>query len=87
MRRALLPWQTLWGFQLDVQDVDIDPALVARYDELVPVLVAVDDSGEIELCHYHLNEAALRNYLARVSAPLAEKIFPEPGTRGDKLSP
>jgi hypothetical protein len=39
-------------FTVDVIDVDTDPALVARFDELVPVLFA----GERELCHYFLDE-------------------------------
>lgn len=39
-------------FTVDVIDVDADPALVARFDELVPVLFA----GESELCHYFLDE-------------------------------
>ncbi|GGX80842.1 glutaredoxin family protein [Massilia dura] len=48
-------------FTVDVIDVDAYPALVARFDELVPVLFA----GGAELCHYFLDEqkvlAALRN--------------------------
>ena len=49
-------------FDLTVIDVDADPALVARYDELVPVLIA--DDG-VELCHYHLDTAKVREYLSR----------------------
>lgn len=49
------------AFTVDVVDVDADPVLVARYDELVPVL-AGQDGGEI--CHYFLDEGALRRYLA-----------------------
>jgi hypothetical protein len=43
---------------VDVIDIDTqpDPALLARYDELVPVLV--DPAGN-ELCHYFLDEAAV----------------------------
>ena len=47
---------------VDVIDVDADPALVALYDELVPVLVGADPDGP-ELCHYFLDEAALRRHL------------------------
>lgn len=50
-------------FEVDVVDVDADPALVARFDELVPVLFG--DPGQPELCHYFLDEAAVRNYLAQ----------------------
>jgi hypothetical protein len=46
-------------FELRVLDVDADPALLARYDELVPVLTA----GDEELCHYFLDGAAVRAYL------------------------
>ena len=45
-----------------VVDVDADPALEARYDELVPVLL----HGETELCHYFLDEAKTREYLAGI---------------------
>ncbi|XZG71681.1 glutaredoxin family protein [Chitinibacteraceae bacterium HSL-7] len=43
-------------------DVDDDPALEARYDELVPVLV--DPAGD-EICHYHLDLTALNERLAK----------------------
>ena len=59
MRQALLPYQQQYGFALNVVDVDEDENLVARYNELVPVLL----HGEHEICHWHLNEAALSAYL------------------------
>jgi thiol-disulfide isomerase/thioredoxin len=49
-------------FEVAVIDVDADPQLVARYDELVPVLAGVP--GDTEICHYFLDEAALAAYLA-----------------------
>jgi thiol-disulfide isomerase/thioredoxin len=49
-------------FEVEVVDVDADPALVARFDELVPVLFG--DLDQPELCHYFLDEAAVRRYLA-----------------------
>jgi hypothetical protein len=49
------------AFEVDVIDVDADPALVERFDELVPVLYGRLD--EPELCHYFLDETAVRNYL------------------------
>jgi thiol-disulfide isomerase/thioredoxin len=49
-------------FTVAVVDVDADEALVARFDELVPVLFGRLD--EPELCHYFLDEAAVRRYLA-----------------------
>jgi thioredoxin-like negative regulator of GroEL len=53
MARAGLP------YTLDVVDVDADPALAARFDELVPVLFA----GGQQLCHYVLDEAVLQHWL------------------------
>lgn len=49
---------------IEVLDVDADAALLARYDELVPVLVAQRDAGlETEICHYHLDVGALWGFL------------------------
>mgnify|MGYP000101807826 FL=1 len=59
MRDALRPYQAQYGFQLTVLDVDDDPALVERFDELVPVLML----GELEICHYHLDSARLEALL------------------------
>ncbi len=47
-------------FDVKVVDVDADPVLEARFDERVPVLEA---DGR-ELCHYLLDEQAVRAYLA-----------------------
>ena len=57
------------AYTLDIVDVDADPALVARYDELVPVLTA-EPLGP-ELCHYFLDEAALRRHLGLQAADVA----------------
>ena len=54
-------------FDIDVIDVDADPALVERFDELVPVLFGADLSAP-ELCHYFLDPEAVRRYLATVPA-------------------
>jgi hypothetical protein len=54
------------AYTVNVVDVDADPALVARFDELVPVLAA--DPAGIELCHYFLDEAALRRHLGLQAA-------------------
>ena len=48
-------------YTVDVVDVDADPSLVARFDELVPVLFAMLDQPE--LCHYFLNEDAVKRVL------------------------
>jgi thiol-disulfide isomerase/thioredoxin len=49
-------------FEIIVVDVDADPALVARFDELVPVLFG--DPAAPELCHYFLDQQAVQRYLA-----------------------
>jgi hypothetical protein len=49
-------------FEIDVLDVDADPELEAKYDELVPVLA--DAEGQ-ELCHYFLDTPKVLGYLAR----------------------
>ena len=49
-------------FELEIIDVDSDPALEARYGELVPVLVGADG----ELCHYHLDVAKVNDYLNEI---------------------
>jgi len=61
MLAALEALRGEFSFILEVFDVDADAALEAKYDELVPVLVA---NGE-ELCHYFLDEPKVREYLAR----------------------
>jgi hypothetical protein len=53
-------------FTVDVVDVDADPALVERFDELVPVLFG--DLAAPELCHYFLDPQAVRAYLASAAA-------------------
>ncbi|MEO8132526.1 MAG: glutaredoxin family protein [Betaproteobacteria bacterium] len=59
MVAALSTLQPQYGFSLEVVDVDADPALVARYDELVPVLTA----GGAEICHYFLDRERLETAL------------------------
>jgi hypothetical protein len=61
MHAAVLALHDAYRFDLTVLDVDADPMLVARYDELVPVLEA---DGR-ELCRYHFDEAKVREYLSR----------------------
>ena len=48
-------------FDIEVVDVDADPLLEAKYNELVPVLV--DGEGR-ELCHYFLDPQRVREYLS-----------------------
>lgn len=53
-------------FAITVLDVDADPALLARFDELVPVLYG-DPEGP-ELCHYFLDREVVARYLAAQGA-------------------
>jgi len=50
-------------FTVEVIDVDADEALVAKYDELVPVLYG--DLNAPELCHYFLDEEKVRAVLSK----------------------
>jgi hypothetical protein len=61
MVAALHRLQAQLAFQFDLLDVDADPALEARFGERVPVLV---DALGAEICHYWLDEDALRKRLA-----------------------
>ncbi|MGF6481824.1 glutaredoxin family protein [Paraburkholderia sp. JPY419] len=67
MRAALEPLLAEFGAQLAVIDVDRDPLLEARYNELVPVLVC----DGVELCHHHLDEARVRAALAAHASRVA----------------
>lgn len=56
MLAALTPLAAEYGAHIEVIDVDADPELEARYNELVPVLVYEG----LELCHYRLDVARVR---------------------------
>ena len=62
MEAALQPLLSQFGATLQVLDVDADPALEAKYDELVPVLL----HGEHELCHYFLDAEKTLAYLSQL---------------------
>lgn len=62
MEASLLPLAEELGFRLSIVDVDANPELESRYDELVPVLL----HGDRELCHYFLDEAKVREYLSEI---------------------
>ena len=59
MEAAIAPLADEFAVRVAVLDVDADPLLVERYDELVPVLL----HGETEICHYFLDAPKLREYL------------------------
>jgi len=50
-------------FDIEVLDVDGDPGLQVRYDELVPVLAVIEAAKVRELCHYFLDRSAVLAYL------------------------
>jgi thiol-disulfide isomerase/thioredoxin len=65
MLHALRALQAEFSFAVEVVDVDADPALVAVYDELVPVLIGAREGfPPQQLCHYFLNENAVREFLS-----------------------
>ena len=62
MLAALAPLREQFGFAVEVVDVDSDAILEARFGSLVPVLA----HAGTELCHYHLDAAKVRAYLAKI---------------------
>jgi hypothetical protein len=59
MQTALEGIQGGLSFNFDIVDVDAHPELEDRYGDLVPVLL----DGEVEICHYFLDQAKLVAYL------------------------
>ncbi len=68
MLQALLRLQGQYAFTVTVVDIDTEapPALLERYDELVPVLIVENETEP--LCHYFLDEGAVRARLAAQKA-------------------
>jgi thioredoxin reductase (NADPH) len=66
MLAQLQPLRQQYGFDIQVVDVDADPELEARYNELVPVLM----DGDTQICHWHLDEAKLAATLAAHSGEI-----------------
>lgn len=62
MVAALEELQGRFAFDFDVVDVDARPELEARWGDLVPVLL----EGDRELCHHHLDRAAVDARLAHI---------------------
>ena len=61
MTVALQRLQGELGFNVSEVDIDRDPVLTKRYDRRVPVLTG----GDIELCHFFLDEERLRAWCRR----------------------
>lgn len=53
------------GYDVEIEEVDVDadPALEARWSELVPVLLAGSAADGRELCHHFLDEPRLTAWL------------------------
>ncbi|WP_390901553.1 glutaredoxin family protein [Silvimonas soli] len=62
MREQLDELSRQRGFHVNWIDIDDNDDLEERYGELVPVLT---DSGDQEICHYHLDIEALDAWLAK----------------------
>jgi hypothetical protein len=70
MLAALNALKNLAAFTVDVVDVDTDEQLVARYDELVPVLTGkITGRPEQQLCYHFLDEQAVYAFIASERAP------------------
>jgi len=69
MLAALSALRTELAFELLVVDIDSEagPALLARFDELVPVLLGSDIAAP-PLCHYFFDRAAVQAYLLAAPA-------------------
>ncbi|XXQ68879.1 glutaredoxin family protein [Neisseriaceae bacterium B1] len=59
MLDALKPFQAAYGFDVEIVQIDDFPELEQKYNELVPVLL----HDQHEVCYWHLDETALREYL------------------------
>ena len=59
---ALKRFQGRYDFDIQVVDVDADPRLEEKWGDKVPVLL----DGELEICHYFLDEEAVDARLARM---------------------
>jgi glutaredoxin len=59
MRAALEPIAAQHGMSIEWIDIDEDPVLEARYNELVPVLML----NGVELCRYKLDASAVHTAL------------------------
>lgn len=65
MLEALQALSSEYPFTVELVDVDADETLLAQFDELVPVLFGRKGEAEsVQLCHYFLDEAKTRAFLA-----------------------
>ena len=62
MAVAMNPLLDEYGIEMEIVDVDSDPALEARFGEFVPVLL----SGNTELSRFRLDISKVRDYLGEI---------------------
>jgi Glutaredoxin-like domain (DUF836) len=62
MLAALKQFQGRYDFEIEVVDVDRIPRLEQRWGDKVPVLL----DGDLEVCHYYLDNDAVDARLARM---------------------
>ncbi|MBK7352979.1 MAG: glutaredoxin family protein [Nitrosomonas sp.] len=65
MIALLRQYQHKVTFDLEIIDIDDDPILVQRYNELIPVLISTDDDQR-EICHHYLDIATLDAYFHKI---------------------
>jgi len=64
MLHALVQLRSICDFSVETIDIDEDPDLVQRYDELVPVLLGKRaDQEQQQLCHYFLDREKVVQFL------------------------
>jgi hypothetical protein len=61
MLERLRELETVWGFRLQVTDIDTDPELMRRFNDKVPVL----EGAGSEISRYVLDEKALKACVQR----------------------
>lgn len=66
MTEALTKYTRNHDFKLEIVEITGNPELEARYGHKVPVLT----EGEEEICHYFLDEEALKRHLGIKSSKL-----------------
>lgn len=63
MAAALVPYLTEGNMRLHRVNIDLDPALLARFDWDVPLLFA----GEFEICRHEFNAFAFETWFTRLT--------------------
>jgi methylated-DNA-protein-cysteine methyltransferase-like protein len=79
MAAELEPWRDRLRFRVSLVEIDDDPILRARFGHKVPVLT----EGSFEICHFFLDEAALRAHFE--DAPSVADAEPEPGRLYERI--